>query len=290
MIESVREFNRVVTERVGALQDEYLARGRPLGASRVLWEIGGGCGDVRDLRSRLELDSGYLSRLLRSLETEGLITLTSSDGDARVRTIELSANGRAEWEVLDRASDELAATLLEPLEPGQRDRLVEAMNTVRALLTAGLVEFSVEDPSTADAAFCIGEYLGELDRRFDSGFDPSASISADVEELTEPAGLLVLARLRHEPIGCGALKFHGDEPAEIKRMWVSRSARGLGLGRRLLRELEARAADRGVRVVRLETNRALDEAIGLYRAMGYEEVDAFNDEPFAHHWFQKELS
>jgi ribosomal protein S18 acetylase RimI-like enzyme len=92
-----------------------------------------------------------------------------------------------------------------------------------------------------------------------------------------------------EPVGCGALKFHDDGRAELKRMWVAPTARGLGLGRRLLAELEAHAAANRVRVLRLETNRALDEAIGLYRAAGYREVPAFNDEPYAHHWFEKTL-
>ena len=95
--------------------------------------------------------------------------------------------------------------------------------------------------------------------------------------------------MRGEPAGCGALKFHGGAPAEIKRMWVTPAARGLGLGRRLLTDLEAHAAARGVRTLRLETNRALGEAIGLYRAAGYREVAAFNDEPYAHHWFEKAL-
>ncbi len=151
------------------------------------------------------------------------------------------------------------------------------------------VQIAVEDPSSADAQFCIDEYFAELDVRFETGFDPARSISADVDELTEPAGLLLVARLREVPVGCGALKFHHDGPAEIKRMWVSPSVRGIGLGRRLLAELESRAADRGVGVVRLETNRSLIEAIALYRSAGYQEVDAFNDEPFAHHWFEKRL-
>jgi ribosomal protein S18 acetylase RimI-like enzyme len=100
----------------------------------------------------------------------------------------------------------------------------------------------------------------------------------------------LVARRRAQPLGCGALKLHGDEPAELKRMWVSPEARGLGLGRRLLRELEQRAADAGARAVRLETNGSLTEAIALYRASGYDEVAPFNDEPYAHHWFEKELA
>jgi ribosomal protein S18 acetylase RimI-like enzyme len=99
----------------------------------------------------------------------------------------------------------------------------------------------------------------------------------------------VLAWLRERPVGCGALKFHGDQPAELKRMWVAESARGLGIGRRILVELERLADMHAVRTLRLETNRTLAEAIGLYRSAGYVEVPAFNDEPYAHHWFEKHL-
>jgi GNAT superfamily N-acetyltransferase len=132
-------------------------------------------------------------------------------------------------------------------------------------------------------------YFEELSRRFDDGFDPARSISADDEELMPPAGLLLLATLHGEPVGIGALKFHDGGPTDIKRMWVAAAARGLGLGRRLLAELEARAAGHGAGVVRLETNRALAEAIALYRSAGYREVAAFNAEPYAHHWFEKDL-
>jgi DNA-binding MarR family transcriptional regulator/GNAT superfamily N-acetyltransferase len=286
----VRAFNRSVTQRIGALNDEYLARGRPLGASRVLWEIGAEGTDLRSLRARLDLDSGYLSRLVRSLEQDGLVALQPGAGDKRVRTVRLTDAGRAERDLLDRRSDDLASSLLVSLSDVQRGRLVEAMGVVERLLTAGLVNVDVEDPASTAARFCIESYFAELDTRFEAGFDPGRSISADVDELTEPAGLLLVARLRGEPIGCGALKLHGRGPAEIKRMWVAPSARGLGVGRRILSELEERARLRGVRLVRLETNRTLKEAGGLYRATGYAEVEAFNDEPYAHHWFEKRLA
>jgi DNA-binding MarR family transcriptional regulator/GNAT superfamily N-acetyltransferase len=286
----VRAFNRSVTQRIGALNDEYLARGRPLGASRVLWEIGADGTDLRTLRARLELDSGYVSRLVQTLERDGLVAVAPGAGDKRVRTVRLTEAGRAERELLDRRSDELASSLLAPLSDAQRGRLVEAMGVVERLLTAGLVNVDVEDPASAAARFCIESYFAELDTRFDAGFDPSRSISADVAELTEPAGLLLVARLRGEPVGCGALKLHGRGPAEVKRMWVAPSARGLGVGRRILSELEERARRRAVGLLRLETNDTLKEAGGLYRSAGYVEVEAFNDEPYAHHWFEKRLT
>jgi DNA-binding MarR family transcriptional regulator/GNAT superfamily N-acetyltransferase len=288
-VAAVRRFNRVVTQRVGALNDHYLARDRPLGEARVLWEIGErGC-DVRLLRARLGLDSGYLSRLLRSLEADRLITVRRNEDDKRVRTTRLTKAGAAERTLLDRRSDALATSLLEPLSPAQRDRLISAMGDVERLLTAALVTIDTIDPAHAHAQHCLHEYFTELDERFDGGFDPARSIPAELDELREPAGLLVVATLRGEPIGCGALKFHDDEPTELKRMWVAKSARGLGVGRRLLGDLEARAISHGSRTVRLETNRSLVEAIALYRSAGYREVGAFNDEPYAHHWFEKRI-
>jgi GNAT superfamily N-acetyltransferase len=155
---------------------------------------------------------------------------------------------------------------------------------------APMVRFAIEAPDAPEARWCMAQYFAELDARFEGGFNPALSIPADANELTRPAGLLVIARLNDRPIGCGAVKFHGDAPAEVKRMWIDRTARGLGLGARLLDELERHAREAGVRVLRLETNRTLSEAIALYRRSGYVEVDRFNDEAYAHHWFEKRFS
>jgi DNA-binding MarR family transcriptional regulator len=286
----VRRFNRTVTERVGALNDHFLGRDRPVGEARLLWEIGAEGAEVRELRDRLSLDSGYVSRLLRSLERQGLVVVAASPHDRRVRRAHLTEAGRAERAELDRRSDELAQHVLAPLSEGQRTRLVTAMAEVERLLSASLMKVDDEDPASADARWCVAQFFAELNARFEVGFDPAISISADDEELRPPAGLLLVARLRRRPIGCGALKLHGDAPAELKRMWVSPDVRGLGLGGRLLRELEQRARLAGARVIHLETNRTLTEAIDLYRRNGYEEVPAFNAEPYAHHWFEKRLS
>jgi DNA-binding MarR family transcriptional regulator/GNAT superfamily N-acetyltransferase len=289
MIEQVRRFNRAVTQRAGALEDAFLTRGRPLGQARVLWEIGPDGRDVRALRDRLGLDSGYLSRLLRALEQDGLITVGVSEADGRRRSARLTVQGQAERGEYDRRSDDAAAALLGPLSGRQRERLAAAMAEVERLLAAAAAEIGVRDPAEPDARRCLRAYEDELSARIDGGFDPARSNSAADHEMAPPAGLFLVATLHGEPAGCGALKFHGEDPAELKRMWVSPAVRGLGLGRRLLAELEAQAAGHGVRVLRLETNRVLAEAISLYRAAGYREVPAFNDEPYAHHWFEKEL-
>jgi DNA-binding MarR family transcriptional regulator/GNAT superfamily N-acetyltransferase len=285
----VRRFNRLITQRVGALNDRFLARDRPLAEARVLWEIGWeGC-EVRALRAGLELDSGHLSRLLRALEADGLIQVVPSPEDRRVRTAQLTAAGLAERTELDRRSDDLAQSFLEPLGTRQRERLLAAMGDVERLLTAALVELRPTDPAHPDAKMCFERYFAELERRSNSRLDPVTLVAAKPHELRSPAGLLLLGYLHSEPVGCGAVKHHPDAPSEIKRMWVAETARGLGIGRRLLVELEASAARSGATKTRLETNGTLSEAIGLYRSAGYVEVPAFNDEPFADHWFEKRL-
>ena len=153
----------------------------------------------------------------------------------------------------------------------------------------GDVEIRTVDPTHPDARLCFEAYFAELDRRSETGFDPAAGISAEPHELRPPAGELLIAYAHGEAVGCGALKHHPGAPSEIKRMWVADSARGLGIGRRLLVELEARAAASGARIAHLETNRHLTEAIAMYRKAGYVEVAPFNDEPFADHWFEKRL-
>jgi len=289
-IEQVRRFNRTVTERVGVLHDHYLGRDRPIGEARLLWEIGAHGTDVRRLRERLGLDSGYVSRLLRSLEAGGLVTVEPQHDDRRVRTVRLTGEGRTERAQLDGRSDELAGSLLEPLNSAQRARLVAAMDEVERLLTAATVTLDVVDPGHPDARHCLESYFGELEERFATGFDPARSLLPDAGELRPPRGLFLVARLRGEPVGCAGLKLPPGAPAEIKRMWVAPRARRLGLGRRFLAELEARAAAHGHRTLRLDTNKTLAPAIGLYRSSGFAEVPAFNDEPYAHHWFEKQIA
>src|SRR4051812_13104292 len=154
--QQVRSFNRTVTQRIGVLQDEYLARGRPLGASRVLWETGEGAVDVRALRERLALAWGSLSRLLRSRERDGLVAVEAASHDRRVRSVRLTDAGRAEREVLDRESDALADALLAPLAEAQRERLVAAMAGGEGVLTARLVAGGGRGPPSGAARFRHG--------------------------------------------------------------------------------------------------------------------------------------
>jgi DNA-binding MarR family transcriptional regulator len=288
-IERVRRFNRAVAEGIGALEQDYLGRGRPLGEARVLWEIGSDGADVQELRERLGFDSGYLSRLLRSLERQRLVKVRVDPDDRRRRRTVLTDRGQQERRIIDARSDALAQRIIEPLTEKQRATFLTAVADIERLLQPSMVRFAIERPTSADAKWCWQQYFSELAKRFEGGFDPRRALPVDTHEVTPPGGALILARLHGRPIGSGSVKTPRGRPAYLKRMWVSPSARGLGIGRRLLAALEDHARDAGASLIQLETNRALTEAIALYRASGYVEVPPFNTEPYADHWFEKPL-
>jgi DNA-binding MarR family transcriptional regulator/GNAT superfamily N-acetyltransferase len=286
-LSQVRQFNRAVTHRIGILGDDYLGSGRPLGEARLLFEIGQDGTTVRDLRAKLALDSGYASRVLRALEAQKLIVTRRDVTDARVRRVTLTAKGKREWAALDQRSNEMAASLLEPLGAPQRERLLSAMAQVERLLRASGVTIEPVDPFGEEACGCIKAYYRELQERFEEGFDPALTVSANPGELVPPLGWFLIARLDGAPIGCGGLKIKAGGYGEIKRMWVAESARGLGVAQRLLESLEARAVDEGVSVIQLDTHRNLFEARALYLRNGYVEIAPYNTNPYAHFWFEK---
>ena len=288
-IRTVRSFNRAVTLRIGIFTDRFLGRDRPLGEARLIFEIGRQGTDVRELRARLDLDSGYLSRLLRSLEVQGLIAVAPLASDLRIRHARLTSGGLAELDKLNQLGDQFARATLEPLSEAERERLVTAMSEVERLLSLSFTKITVEDPASHPAKWCLEQYINELAERFDEGFDVAKSIPADRRELTPPRGVFLVASLDGGPVGCGAVKTLSPGVGSIKRMWVSKAVRGLGIGRRLLLALEQQAAKLGLERLRLETNKNLSEAQALYRRNGYREVESFNEDPYADFWFEKHL-
>ncbi len=288
-IEQVRRFNRTVARRIGVINDRFLGRGRPFGESRALFEIGTDGIEVRELRIRLGLDSGYMSRLLRALEKDGLIKTTATPGDARVRYASLTPKGQKEWNEIDRRSDDVATSILAPLDERRREDLLSAMARIERLLRASSVMIAAEPADSPTAQWCLQQYFDLLNARFDGGYNPANAQPADAHDFTPPKGVFLIARATGEPVGCGALKSAGPGIGEIKRVWVAESARGLGIGQRLLEELEEAALGFGQKCIRLDTNRSLTEAGALYRKNGYREVPAFNDDPYPDHWFEKVL-
>ena len=283
MVSQVRRFNRIVTQRVGALDDRFHGRDRPLGEARLLWEIGPDGSELRALRARVDLDSGYLSRMLRSLERDGLVTVEPGE-DKRVRVARLTPDGVEERALLDRRSDEVAAALLEPLTGAQRDRLVGAMRDVERLMTASMVRVEEVDPADPRAQLCLREYGIELGRPLRDGLRPRAHPPRRLPAAERPAAARHArgraGRVRRAVVPPGASRPTSSACGWRRRRAGSASAGGCSPSWR--RRVEGDA-------VRLETNRALTEAIAMYRSAGYVEIEPFNDERYAHHWFEKRL-
>ncbi len=288
-VDVLRHFNRSYTQRIGVLEDRFLGLDRPLATSRLLWEIGLDGRPVAELRTVMGIDSAYLSRLLRRLESDGLVVTDVDPADGRRRRVVLTGDGRREWQELDDRSQVLAEALIAPLRPGQRDRLAEALTTADHLLSAAAVAIEAVDPLEAAAVEALQCYFDELDQRFDTGFDPGGSITADADSYRPPNGVFVLGRLGDDTVACGAVYRLQPAMAEIKRMWVHGEWRGVGLGRRVLDHLENEARSLGCNTVRLDTNSALTEAIAMYESSGYKPIERYNDNPFAKCWFEKHV-
>ncbi len=289
-IDALRRFNRAYTARIGALDDSYLGSGRPLGPSRLLFEIEPGGSAVGRLRDRLGFDSGYASRLLRQLEAEGLVTVQPDPADRRQRIVALTDAGHRERRALDTRAEGAADELLAPLSPRLRSELATALATAERLLRAATVRFEVVDVGATPAREALARYFAELDERFRAGFDPGeGGADDDRDAFTPPDGAFVVMTDDDAVIGCGGLTRVDDTTAEIKRMWIDPERRGLGLGLRMVRHLEAEAARSGRTTVILDTNEVLTEAIALYRRAGYRPTDRYNDNPYAHHWFTRSL-
>ena len=288
-VETLRRFNRSYTQRIGLLTESYLDTGRPLGASRLLFEIGASGARVGDLRCRLGLDSGYTSRLLRRLEDEHLVIVAADPHDGRQRVVQLTPTGRREWRRLDRRSDRVARGLLDALSERQRAELAVALAGAERLLRAATVKFARVDPRSAEAQAALDRYFAELDERFRSGFNAETGGADDVDGMRPPVGAFVLVRSDDVTVGCGGVHHIDGRTGEIKRMWIDPAWRGLGLGRRLLAHLEEVARELGRRRVILDTNETLAEAIRMYERAGYHRIERYNDNPYAHHWFAKAL-
>jgi len=283
----VRRFNRSYTQRIGVLDDSFLGLGMPLGPVRLLFEIGAAPATAQALRDRLGLDSGYLSRLLRRLERDGLVTVAPDPADRRRRQVTLTPAGRERWAELEQRSDERARLLVDPLTPRQRDRLARALAEADLLVRAATVTFAPADPSSEVARDVVGRYFAEIGRRF--GFDSAGETDKDAKLLVPPTGLFVVAVSDGEPVACGGLHTIAPGVGELKRMWVHDDWRGAGLGSRLLRHLEDQARALGHTLLRLDTNKALTEAIAMYERAGYQQIDRYNDNPWATHFFEKPL-
>ena len=239
------------------------------------------------IRDYLGLDSGLMSRLLRSLEEEGLIETVPNPQDARRRVARLTETGRSEFQAYEALSNAQAEAFL--ARHSRPEELLRAMDIVASSLRRNQIVLEEKDSRREDARYCLSEYYAELARRFEKGFDVSLSRDPDAEDMIRPRGAFLVAMSDGLPIGCVGLKGSGGDVAEIKRLWVAPSARGLGLAKRLMTAAEDIARELSVKVLRLDTNSALPEATQLYRGTGWNEIDRFNDDPYPDTFFEKRL-
>jgi DNA-binding MarR family transcriptional regulator/N-acetylglutamate synthase-like GNAT family acetyltransferase len=288
---TLRHFNRTYTQRIGLLEESFLGLGMPLAAARLVFEIGPVGATVRELRDRLGLDSGYLSRLLRTLEDRELVVVKPDSDDGRRRRVDLTAKGCSTYRRLDDRSERLAEEILQPLSERQRDRLTAALATADLLVRAATVQLRRVDPRSAMARWAVDEYFAELNSRFPSGFDAAAARAADAAAAVgDGPAAFVVASSDLLPVGCGGVQQMTATTGEIKRMWVHPAWRGAGLGSRLLRQLEAEAIELGYPTVRLDSNGTLTDAIALYERAGYHHIPRYNDNPYAQVWLEKRLA
>ncbi|WP_243041890.1 helix-turn-helix domain-containing GNAT family N-acetyltransferase [Dyella sedimenti] len=286
-LKRVRRFNRAVTSAVGALDASFLGRGRPLGSARVINAIGQGRSDVAALREYLGLETSLMSRLLRTLEDEGLVETAVHPQDARRRVARLTKAGKAEFRAYETLSNAQAKAIL-AAHP-RPDELLAAMDLIASTLGRDRVEIQEADPRGEAARYCLDAYYAELSRRFEQGFEVSRSRNPAAGQMVRPHGAFLVALSDGLPVGCVGMKGVGDGVAEIKRLWVAPSARGLGLSRRLMQRAEDVARELSIATLRLDTNRALPEAKQLYLKTGWQEIERFNDDPYADSFFEKQL-
>ena len=282
-----RRFHRAVTTETGALDASFLGRGRPLGPARVLNAIGHGRSDVAEIRAYLRLDSGLMSRLLRQLEDEGLVTVPRDAGDARRRLATLTEKGAEEFAAYEALSDAQAEAILSRYP--RPETLLAAMDVVATALGFDRTEIVETAPTDPRAVACLQAYYAELGRRLKTGFDVSLSADPEAGDMMAPRGAFLVAVSDGMPIGCVGLKGTDKGYAEVKRLWTAPSARGMGLAKRLMERLEARARALGIGLLRLDSNSALPEAIAMYRRLGWTEIDRFNDDPYPDHFFERHL-
>ncbi|WP_319531031.1 GNAT family N-acetyltransferase [uncultured Cohaesibacter sp.] len=286
-IARTRRFHRAVTTEAGVLDTSFLGRGRPLGPARVLHAIGRGMHDVAEIRAYLGLDSGLMSRLLRSLEEEELLLIEAGKNDARRRNAFLTEKGKSEFDAYEALSNKQAADVI--ARHPRPEILLEAMDIVSTALGFDRTVIEQASPLDERAQACLLAYYQELAERFENGFDVNLSSDPESQDMEPPRGTFLLAISDGMPIGCVGLKGTDKGYGEVKRLWIAQSARGMGLARQLMDETERWARDLGISLLRLDSNSVLSNAVEMYRRWGWDEIDRFNDDPYPDVFFEKHL-
>jgi GNAT superfamily N-acetyltransferase/DNA-binding MarR family transcriptional regulator len=287
-IRRLRRFNRAVVREAGALDTSFLGRGRPLGAARVLHLVQPDGTDVGLIRSRLGLDSGLLSRFLRALERESLITTEADPSDRRRGIARLTPAGQAEVAAYLSLIHAQASVLL--TRAGSRaDEVLAAMDLIATVLNRHQVDIRPADPDSPEAIACLRAYFDEVLARVPAARPDHFPLpDPHSDSYRPPQGCFLVAWSDDLPVGCVSLRPLDVATAEVKRLWVHDSARGHGLARRLMTKVEDEARERGHKTLKLDTNSILTEAVALYRATGWTDIAPYTSPP-ADIWVGKAL-
>jgi len=273
-VDAVRRFNRFYTRRVGALRAGLLGSEYPLPEARLLYEIGHRreC-TASELAADLDLDAGYLSRLLQSLKRRGLLSARRSAQDGRASVLSLAAKGRKAYALLDSRSRDEVSAMLRELPGGERERLVGAMRTVENLLEKKAPSVTLRAHRPGDIGWVVQRHgaLYAAEYGWDERFEALvAGIAANfINQLDPQRERCWIAEADGEPLGCVFLVQQTNATAKLRLLLVEPRARGLGLGRRLVRECIAFAREKGYRKLVLWTQANLAAARGIYKAEGF---------------------
>lgn len=276
-VAAVRRFNRFYTRRIGVLGEGHLQSPFSLAEVRVMYELAHRPDPTAaEIGRELALDPGYLSRMLRGFEGQGLVERAPSPSDARQQFVRLTEHGRATFAELNaRANGDIAA-LLHPLADAERTRLMEALETVEALL-GGFSEpeppVVLRPPRSGDYGWVVQRHgvlyareygwderfealIGEVIAGFVRGFDPAWE-------------RCWIAERGGQNVGCVFVVKKSDTVAQLRLLLVEPSARGLGIGRRLVQACTVFAREKGYQSIVLWTNSVLSAARHVYQAEGY---------------------
>ncbi|MER8395675.1 bifunctional helix-turn-helix transcriptional regulator/GNAT family N-acetyltransferase [Mesorhizobium sp. M0045] len=291
-IDAVRAFNRFYTRQIGLLDEGLLKSTFSLTEARVLYELAHRDGlTATDLGRDLGLDAGYLSRLLKKFEERDLVERATIEADARRSSIALTKAGRQAFAPLNQGSHEQVAALLERLSAAEQDRLVRAMQTVQRLLGGSAepkIPYMLRSLQVGDIGWIIHRQglLYAQEYGWDETYEALVAeiLGAFVKSFDPKWERSWIAEREGEVVGSVFVMHQSDEVAKLRLLYVEPSARGLGIGRRLVEECIGFARTKGYRTLTLWTNDVLTSARRIYEAAGFKLTDEER-----HHSFGKDL-
>jgi DNA-binding MarR family transcriptional regulator/GNAT superfamily N-acetyltransferase len=288
-VATMRAFNRLYTNLIGVLRDGYLGSPYSLTEARLIFELGQrDTSEVAGLRRGLDIDAGYLSRILSRFEGDRLITRRRSDSDGRRQVIALTDAGRALQAELDaQAADQIGAVLAGLEEPSRR-RVVACMQEITGVLSGESRPraYLLRAPRAGDMGWVVQRQAAGYAEEF--GWDETyeslvARIVADYVDHRDPAREAAwIAEVGGEPVGSVFCLRHDDTTAKLRLLYVDPAARGLGIGSRLVEECMRFARGAGYTDMTLWTNSVLADARRIYERAGFTLVDEEKHHSFGH--------